>query len=180
MLANAGIPVEPRDHGVDERAYQQSLGTDSPARISSALAIAKAVAASTRELDAYVIGADQTLDLDGIVLSKPGNMSAARRQLTEMAGKTHLLHSAFAIAKGGRVVSRQLRTARLKMRQLRRAEIDDYLDRAGEGILRSVGAYQIEGLGIRLFERIEGDTFTILGLPMLPLLKSLRRLGVID
>lgn len=180
MLANAGIAAELHDHGVDERAVQRGLPDAPPASVAAALAAAKATAVSGREPDALVIGADQTLDLDGRTLGKPEGRDAARRQLAEMAGRTHALHSAFAIARGGRVLSRQTRSARLTMRPLGPPEIDRYLERAGGGVLRSVGVYQLEGLGIRLFEKIEGDYFTILGMPLLPLLKSLRRLQAID
>lgn len=181
MLANAGIDAGLRDHGIDEREVQARLPDGPiPRQVAVALARAKAIAVSAREPEALVIGADQTLDLDGRTLTKPDGRNAAAAQLAAMAGKTHTLHSAFAVAKGGVVVARGVRAARLSVRPLSDAEIAAYLDRAGAAVTRSVGAYQLEGLGIRLFDRIAGDYFTILGLPLLPLLGALRRLGAID
>ena len=125
-----------------------------------------------------VIGADQTLECEGKRFSKPASREEARAQIAALAGRTHALHSGLAGVRDGAVVWRHVETARLTMRALSAAEIDAYLDRAGDAALASVGAYQIEGVGIQLFERIEGDYFTILGLPLLPLLKWLREEGV--
>lgn len=177
LLAAAGLTVKLEPHGIDERALERSLSQPTPRRVAAALAAAKAVAVSRRLPDATVIGADQTLDLDARTLSKPADRAAAARQLRALSGRTHTLHAAFAIASGGRVLAQQTRSARLTMRKLGRTEIDAYLDAAGDAATASVGAYQLEGLGIRLFERIDGDYFTILGLPMLPLLATLRKLG---
>jgi septum formation protein len=158
---------------------ERRLKGATPRRVASALAVAKAANVSERLPGAIVIGADQTLDLDGRSLSKPADRAAAARQLGAMSGKTHALHSAFAIAQAGRVVARQTRSARLTMRTVGKAEIDSYLDAIGDAATASVGSYQLEGLGVRLFDRIDGDYFTILGLPMLPLLAALRRLGAV-
>lgn len=165
---------------MDERAIERGLPNATPRRVAAALAAAKAVNVSRRLPLAIVIGADQTVDLDGKSLSKPLDRGAAARQLRALSGKTHALHSAFAVAQAGRVVARRTKSARLTMRALSKRQIDTYLDAAGEAAMASVGVYQLEGLGIRLFERIEGDYFTILGLPMLPLLAALRGLGAIE
>lgn len=180
LLANAGVDVALRDHGVDERAVERGLPVFSARAVAVALAEAKAEAVSRREPDATVIGADQTLEFEGQSFAKPDGLAAARRQLVALSGQTHALHAAFAVVRNGRLLSRQVRSARLTMRDLTEADIDRYLDCVGPAALRSVGAYQIEGLGIGLFDRIQGDYFTILGLPMLPLLAVLRRLGMID
>ena len=181
LLANAGVAVETRDHGIDERAVEKAIGADEAAsRVALALAKAKALAVSLRETEAIVIGADQTLEIDGETLSKPGDMRSARRQIEKLSGRTHVLHSAFAVAEGGRLLVRGVKTARMTMRALEPKEIERYLREAGPTVASSVGAYQLEGPGIRLFERISGDYFTILGLPLLPLLANLRRIGAID
>lgn len=181
MLAAAGIRAGLRGHGVDERAVEAPLRTGGAGdrAIASALAEAKALAVSRTEPDAVVIGADQTLELDGRAFTKPADRGAARRQLHALSGRTHRLHSAFAVAWQGRVAARRTSSPRLTMRDLSPAEIDWYLDAAGDAVLGSVGAYQVEGLGIRLFERIEGDYFAVLGLPLLPLIAVLRRLGAV-
>ena len=165
-------------HEVNENEVQNQAGGD-PRRIARELAEAKAISASVKRPKAFVIGADQTLEIDGQLLTKATERADAKRQLTMMSGQAHQLHSAFAIAVGGERVTGQLRSARLTMRALSEADIDWYLDEAGTAALASVGAYQIEDLGIRLFDRLEGDYFTILGLPMVALLAELRRLGAV-
>jgi septum formation protein len=178
-LASAGIAATLESHGVDERAIERGLKAANPRRVASALATAKAVSVSRRLPEAIVIGADQTLDLAGRSIAKPADRAAAARQLRALSGKTHALHSASAVAREGRVVARQTKSARLTMRALSNTEIGSYLDAIGDDALASVGSYQLEGLGVRLFERIDGDYFTILGLPMLPLLAALRKLGAV-
>lgn len=121
-----------------------------------------------------MIGADQTLALKQRLFSKPSGRAQAAEQLRLLAGNTHALHSAVAVARDGKVVFDDVRVARMTMRNLSEGEISAYLDAAGEAVTSSVGAYQLEGLGVHLFERIEGDHFTILGLPLLPLLAFLR------
>lgn len=181
LLEAAGLVVAIRPHGIDERALERTLGrTATPRSVALALAAAKAGAVSRGEPGALVIGADQTLDLDGHSLAKPADRAEAARQLRRLSGRAHTLHAAFALARDGRILARQARTARLAMRRLPAAEIEWYLDVVGAAALASVGGYQIEGLGIRLFERIEGDIFTILGLPLLPLLKALRGVGALS
>src|SRR5690606_26180119 len=140
----------------------------------------KAVDVSEREPGALVIGADQTLSLGDEVFHKPADMEGARRHLLKLSGRTHQLNSAVVIARDGEVIWRHVGVARLTMRDLDPGFIGRHLSSVGEKARSSVGAYQIEGEGIQLFEKIEGDTFTIVGLPLLPLLAELRSLGAID
>ena len=181
LLANAGLAFTVVPSTLDERVVEAPLiaGGAAPAEIATALADAKAAKVSRQRPDALVIGADQTLDCDGHRGTKSETMAEARAQLQRLAGRAHRLHSAVAVARGGAVAWRHLDSATLIMRPLAAAEIDAYLGRVGEDILKSVGVYQLEGEGIRLFERIEGDYFTILGLPLLPLLAYLRSQGAI-
>ncbi len=181
LLEAAGVPFDVRPAGIDERAVEVPLiaGGASPADLASALADEKALAVSREDGNAVVIGADQTLDVDGNRWTKPANLAEAREQLARLSGREHRLHSAVAIARGGTLHWRHREEARLTLRPLTAAEIDAYLGEAGEAVLASVGAYQIEGPAIRLFERIEGDYFAILGLPLLPLLRYLRSEGEI-
>jgi septum formation protein len=127
-----------------------------------------------RQPGKFVIGADQTLALGMRLFSKPADRAQAAGQLRALAGRSHELHSAVAVARNGKILFETVTIARMTMRQLGEAEIDAYLDQAGEAVTSSVGAYQLEGPGVHLFERIEGDHFTILGLPLLPLLAFLR------
>ena len=182
LLSNAGLEFEVIPASIDERAAEEPLlrSGASPEDIATGLAMAKAASVSEDHLRALVIGADQVLECDGERFSKPADMEAARRQLLRLSGRTHELHSAAAAARGGEIVWRHTRTARLTMRRLEPAAVGRYLARAGEDALSSVGAYQVEGLGIQLFDRIQGDYFTILGLPLLPLLAFLRTQGVLE
>jgi septum formation protein len=148
--------------------------------IACVLAQAKAEEVSARFPDDLILGADQTLSLDDALFHKPKDMEAARRHLLKLSGRTHQLSSGLALAKGGETVWRHVSVARLTMRALSPAFIGQHLARVGEAALSSVGAYQYEGEGIQLFESIDGDYFTIVGLPLLPLLAELRRLGEID
>ena len=138
------------------------------------LAREKARAVASKHPDRMVLGADQTLALGNRLFNKPLGRSQAAEQLHALAGHTHELNSAVAVASGGNIVFEHVAIARMTMRPLPEAEIEAYLDRAGEVVTSSVGAYQLEGLGVHLFERIQGDHFTILGLPLLPLLAFLR------
>jgi septum formation protein len=174
LLANAGIDFEAKPAGIDERAVQQSSHLSAPADIAALLAREKAVAVSKQEPDRYVVGADQTLSLGKQLFNKPSGRAQAAEQLRALAGRTHELNSAVAVARGGEIVFAHVAVARMTMRPVSEVEIAAYLDRAGEAVSSSVGAYQLEGLGVHLFERIEGDHFTILGLPLLPLLVFLR------
>lgn len=182
LLENAGLKIGIMAPQVDERAVEQTLqGSDmNPEDTALILAEAKAVEASGRLPDMWVIGGDQTLSLGDDVFHKPADMEAARRHLLALSGKMHQLNSAVVLARNGEAIWRHVAIARMTMRKLEPAFIGRYLSRAGEIALKSVGAYQVEGEGIQLFEKIEGDYFTIVGLPMLPLLAQLRALKVID
>jgi septum formation protein len=180
LLAAAGVAftVEPAD--VDEPALRRSLGPETaPAEVADVLARAKAEDVGKRHRDGLVIGADQVLAFGGEVLSKPGDAAGARATLTKLRGKTHELISAVAFAEDGRITFTHTATARLTMRDFSEAFLEEYLVRAGDRVGQSVGAYELEGLGVQLFERIEGDYFTILGLPLLPVLAELRARGVL-
>ena len=174
LLANAGIDFEAVAAELDERALQKSSGLSAPGEIAACLARAKALAVSQRKPGKFVIGADQTLAQGMRLFSKPASREQATEQLRALAGHSHELHSAVAVARDDKIIFDHVAVARMSMRRLGEAEIAAYLDHAGEAVTSSVGAYQLEGLGIHLFERIEGDHFTILGLPLLPLLAFLR------
>lgn len=174
LLANAGIDFEAVPADIDERAAQQSSGLSAPGEIAALLAREKALSVSMRQPGKYVVGADQTLALGNRLFSKPADRAQAAEQLRALAGRSHELHSAVAVARDGKISFESAAIARMTMRRLDEAEIDIYLDEAGEAVTSSVGAYQLEGLGVHLFERIEGDHFTILGLPLLQLLAFLR------
>ena len=180
LLAAAGLPVEPEDPGTDERALQESLGLDDPEKIACALAGAKALSVSARNPDRFVIGADQVLVCEGEILTKAEDEAEARRNLGRLQGKPHVLHVGVSIARSGMVEASFCETARLVMRPLDEVAIARYVDLVGPAATRSVGAYEIEGLGIHLFDAIEGEHTTILGLPLVPLLAALRRLGVLE
>lgn len=182
MLNDAGLDVRAIPAGIDERAVEQAVADSgiTPADLAQILGEAKATDVSEKQPGSLVIGCDQTLELEGAVLHKPRDMEDARRRLLALSGKTHQLHSAVVLARDGETVWRHVETARLTMRVLEPAFIGRHLARVGDAALASVGAYQIEGEGIQLFERIEGDHFTIIGLPLLPLLAKLRDMGEID
>ncbi len=181
LLKAAGLEFVSEPAGIDERQAEAPLiaAGASVADLAQALAMVKASTVSERRPGDLVIGADQTLDLEGERLTKPADMEAARRQLRALSGRTHRLHSALACARDGTVVWQTGETAHMTMRDLSPHQIGRYLADVGALALQSVGAYQIEGRGIRLFDRIEGSHFAILGLPMLPLLAFLRGQGAI-
>lgn len=179
LLANAGIPFDAVPAAIDERAVQRDSGLSAPGEIAGLLAREKACFVSSRNPGRYVIGADQTLALGGRLFSKPAGRAQAADQLRLLAGETHELHSAVAVALDGKMLFSKVSIARMTMRPLSGEEIRTYLDTAGDAVTTSVGAYQLEGLGVHLFERIEGDHFTILGLPLLPLLAFLRGQGLL-
>jgi septum formation protein len=174
LLANAGIAFEAIPAEIDERAVQQASGLTAPGDIAALLAGAKAAAVSSRHAGRFVVGADQTLALGARLFSKPANHAQAAGQLRALAGRTHELYSAVVVVRDNKILFSDVAVAPMTMRPLDDNAISAYLDAAGEAVTTSVGAYQLEGLGIHLFERIEGDHFTILGLPLLPLLKFLR------
>jgi len=174
LLAEAGIAFEAVPADIDERAVQQASRLIAPGDIAALLAREKALYVSMRQPGQFVVGADQTLALGTRLFSKPTGRTRAVEQLRALAGRSHELHSAVAVARAGKILFEAAAVARMTMRRLGEAEIDAYLDEAGDAVTASVGAYQLEGLGVHLFERIEGDHFTILGLPLLQLLAYLR------
>jgi septum formation protein len=174
LLANTGIPFDAVPADIDERAAQKDSGLSAPGEIAGLLAREKALFVSSKHPGRYVVGADQTLALGNRLFSKPADRTQAAEQLRALAGRTHELFSAVAVARDGKIVFADVGIAKMTMRGLAESEIEAYLDQAGEAVTTSVGAYQLEGLGVHLFERIEGDHFTILGLPLLPLLTFLR------
>lgn len=182
LLHDAGLAFAAERSTIDERAVDETLagsGAD-PQTVARILAQAKAVEVSERFPGALVIGADQTLSLGDELFHKPVDMDGARRHLLKLSGRTHQLNSAVVLARAGAAIWSHVGIARLTMRRLDPGFVGRHLARVGDRALSSVGAYQIEGEGIQLFDRIDGDTFTIVGLPLLPLLAELRRLEVID
>lgn len=179
LLEGAALPVETTSPDVDERALEAASGGLSPVALAQALARAKAEAVASRHPGRVVVGADQVLALDGTVFHKPADAAAAREHLARLAGRTHSLHAAVALARGG-VTEVFVETARMTMRPLGAPAIAAYIACAGEARVRaSVGGYQLEGPGIHLFERVEGDHSTVLGLPLIPLLTRLRAAGLL-
>ncbi|MBH0238765.1 Maf-like protein [Methylobrevis albus] len=182
LLTHAGLIFERVAAEVDERAVEMTLeGTGAgPDDVAQVLADVKAIDVSARHPGALVIGADQTLSLRDRRFHKPSDMDAARRQLSALAGETHVLSSAVSCARGGEVVWRHVAQAHMTMRPLSPGFIAHYLAVAGDNVLKSVGCYQLETMGIQLFDTVDGDYFTILGLPLLPLLGFLRREGILE
>lgn len=174
LLANAGITFDAMPADIDERDIQQKSGLTAPGEIAALLAERKAAFISLRHPGRYVLGADQTLALGDRMFSKPAGREQAAEQLAALAGRTHELHSALAVVCDGATLFSNVSVAHMTMRKLDDTAINAYLDAAGDRVTTSVGAYQLEGLGVHLFELIEGDHFTILGLPLLPLLSFLR------
>jgi septum formation protein len=171
ILQAAGIPHEVRPPDIDERAVEQKAGLQGPADAAQLLARAKALSVN----GTFVVGADQTLALGNRRFTKPRSRDDAREQLRMLRGQAHELHCAIALAHGGDVVFEYRETARLSMRAFSDEFLETYLDVAGSAVTRSVGAYQIEKAGVHLFDKIEGDYYAILGLPLLPLLQGLRQ-----
>lgn len=182
LLTDAGIPFSVVVPNLDERAVEAAVaGSDiGPEDLATILAEAKAKEVSDRVADALVLGCDQTLSLADEVLHKPEDMDAARRRLLYLSGKSHHLNSAIVLVQNGEVLWRHVSVATLTMRDLTPEYIGRYLSSAGADVLASVGAYQLENVGVNLFDKVEGDYFTIIGLPLLPLLAQLRSLKVID
>jgi septum formation protein len=182
MLEAAGVDIDVVPAKIDERTVEKTLeGTGaSPEDVAQVLAEAKALDVSERQPGRLVLGCDQTLSMGDELFHKPKDMEDARRHLLKLSGKTHQLNSAAVLARNGEALWRDVGIARLTMRKLEPGFIGRHLARVGPMALNSVGAYQIEGEGIQLFEKIEGDHFTIVGLPLLPLLKELRAMGAID
>jgi septum formation protein len=177
MLEAAGIPVEVRPADIDERGIEaRALARDAGAA-AALLACEKASAIAAKMPERLVLGADQTLALGAQRFSKPADRAAARAQLRALGGRTHELHSALAFVRDGEAMFEHVGVARLTMRTMSEPFLDAYLDAAGGAATASVGGYQLEGLGAQLFERVDGDYFTVLGLPLLPALDFLRRQG---
>ncbi|EPE96079.1 Maf-like protein [Rhizobium grahamii] len=182
LMQNAGLAFDAHAAQIDERAVEAPLerAGATPDTVALVLAKAKAKEVSDRFPACFVIGSDQTMSLGPQTFHKPKDMADAVNHLRVLSGKTHRLNSAIAIAYGGDIVWEHVSHADLTMRLLTTDFIARHLNRVGERALGSVGAYQLEGEGLQLFSRIDGDYFTILGLPMLPLLEKLRELGAID
>ena len=177
LLQAAGIAVELKPADLDERSVEANAVSQEPAAIAAFLAREKAATVAALCPGRLVLGADQTLALGARRFSKPVDRASARAQLAALCGRTHELHSAIAFVQDATVLLEHVDTARLTMRSFSQHFLDHYLDRVGTAATASVGAYQIEGPGIQLFERIDGDYFTILGLPLLPALDFLRQRG---
>lgn len=182
LMENAGLTFTAVAAQIDERAVEAEMAHRAlgPGELALELAHAKAQEVSSRFPDALVIGCDQTMSLGSTVFHKPADREAARANLAELRGKTHRLNSGVVLVRGGREIWRHLSVADLLMRNFSDAFLDDYLERCGESVMKSVGCYQLEGIGIQLFESISGDYFAILGLPLLPLLGELRMLGAVN
>ncbi|MEQ8480773.1 MAG: Maf-like protein [Hoeflea sp.] len=180
MLRNAGLQFEIEPADIDERAVESALADLDAESVATVLAEAKAQDVAGRNPGSIVIGSDQTLSIDNRLLHKPRDMDEARRRLLTLSGRTHSLNSAVVLVRDDETLWRHVSVAHLTMRKLEPGFIGRHLASVGDKALSSVGAYQYEGEGIQLFERIEGDYFTIVGMPMLPLLKELRDLAVID
>jgi nucleoside triphosphate pyrophosphatase len=180
LLSNAGLRFAVEPSGVDEEEVTLSLKGEraSAQDIATTLAEMKAVRVSARHPDALVIGADSTLACEGRLFDKPATLADARRQILALAGKTHELCSSVVVARNGARLWHHAERGLLTMRAMSERFVDSYLARAGQAVCASVGAYQLEGLGVHLFSRIEGDYFTVLGLPLLPLLSFLSEHGI--
>lgn len=179
MLAAAGINISVVVPNIDESSHKRDLEQrtpkPSPGDVALHLATLKAENISEKQYDAFVIGSDQVLTFEGEIFSKPTSVDDARRQLRRLRGRTHELVTAVALARNGARVWSHIATARLTMRPFSDTFLEAYLNRQGARLLSTVGAYEIEGLGSQLFESIDGDHFTIVGLPLLPLMAELRR-----
>lgn len=182
LMRNAGLTFSSIPAQIDERAIDTKLEQDgaTPEVIALELAKAKAIAVSLLHPEAFVIGSDQTMSLGDRIYHKAKDMAQAHANVLSLSGKTHRLNCGVALAKNGAVIWDTVSIAKMTVRELSADYVSRYLERSGSQVLSSVGAYQLEGEGIQLFSSIEGDYFTILGLPLLPLLAQLRELRVID
>lgn len=179
MLDNAGVAFEIRVANVDEEAIKAVSGDLDAAALAVRLAEAKALAVSRKDESAWVLGSDQTLAFDGGLVSKAKSLDAARERLKSMRSRSHQLHSGAALAIKGQVVWSGVDTVQMRMRDFSDDFLDAYIAAEGEALLSCVGSYRLEGLGSQLFEAVEGDYFTVLGLPLWPVLAELRRAGII-
>lgn len=182
LMNNAGVKFSSETANINERDVEAPLleaelgGQD----VAEVLAIAKAMDVSARNIDAHVIGSDQTLSFEGQLLHKPRDMAEARQRLLDLSGKSHELNSSVAIVRNCENIWTYTETSIITFRHLDPGFVGRHVAEVGEKILSSVGAYQIEGKGVQLFEKIQGDFFSIMGLPLLPLLAELRRLELLD
>jgi len=181
LLAGAGVAFDTAASDVDEATIKDQCKAAGKDVAATALELARAKAAVVQQSfpDALVIGADQMLEFEGEWFDKPVDMAAARRQLSVFAGKTHVLHSALIVLGPDGEAWRHVEPARITMRPFSDAFLDEYLDTVGEDVMKSVGGYFMEGPGVQMFDRVDGDFFTVLGLPMTPLLAALRDLGAL-
>jgi septum formation protein len=179
LLEAAGLPLEVVPADLDERAIEVDAGITDPAGVAKLLAREKARAVAAKTPGRFVLGADQTLALGDRRFSKASDRAGARIQLAALRGRTHMLHAAIAVARDGNILFEHVDAARLTMRAFSDAFLERYLDAVGDAALASVGGYQLEGPGVQLFEKVEGEHSTILGLPLLPLLAWLRELGLV-
>jgi septum formation protein len=177
LLEAAGIPIDVRPADLDERGLERDAAAEAPGAIAAHLAREKAVAVGKLYPSRLTLGADQVLALGNQRFAKPADRAAARAQLRALRGRTHELHSAIAFVENAKVIFEYVGVARLTMRDFTERCLDDYLEAVGNAATTSVGGYQLEGLGIQLFERVDGDYFTVLGLPLLEALGFLRRQG---
>jgi septum formation protein len=177
LLETAGVPIEICPADIDERGIEAKAPLQAPVAVAALLAREKAAVVARTMPGRLVLGADQILSLNGERFAKPADRAAARAQLAKLSGQTHELYSAIAFARDDVVLFEHAGVARLTMRAFSDRFLDDYLDAVGDAATASVGAYQLEGLGIQLFERIDGDYFTVLGLPLITALNFLRRHG---
>ncbi len=180
MLESAGVPFSAQVADVDEPAIKAAHDPADAAGLAEELARVKALAVSRRDPEAWVLGADQTLAFDGGLVSKAGSAAEARARLISMRGRTHHLHSGAALARNGQVVWSGVDSAAMRMRDFSDAFLDAYLAAEGEAVLACVGSYRLEGPGAQLFEAVDGDYFTVLGMPLWPVLTELRRAGVLS
>jgi septum formation protein len=181
LLSQTGLYFKTAKPPVDESVIRTALkeAGASALEVADNLAESKANSVAAILPGAYVIGADQMLECDGVWFDKPVDREGARSHLQALRGKTHQLITAAVIAHEGKIVWRHAETARMTMRDFSDAFLDQYLDKAGDGALHSVGAYELEGVGAQLFEKVEGDFFAVLGLPLIPLLAALRQAGAL-
>jgi septum formation protein len=179
MLTDARVPFSVQVADVDEDAVKAMHDPADAAGLAVELARVKALAVSRHDGDAWVLGADQTLSFEGGLVSKAASLEAARARLQTMRGRVHHLHSGAALARNGQIVWSGVDTATMRVRDFSDAFLDAYLAAESEGLLACVGSYRLEGMGSQLFEAVEGDYFTVLGLPLWPVLAELRRAGVL-
>jgi septum formation protein len=179
MLADAGVSFSAQAADVDEDAVKAAQDPADAIGLAVELARVKALAVSRHDADAWVLGADQTLAFEGGLVSKARSLDEARARLAAMRGRTHHLHSGAALARNGQIVWSGVDTAAMRVRAFSDAFLDAYLAAEGEGLLACVGSYRLEGMGAQLFEAVDGDYFTVLGLPLWPVLAELRRAGVL-